>query len=299
MEPETPSFNLTDSVQVGHNTVGPSTGDIVIQSGNNVERCSMCKTPIDASTNPGLYCFKEGCNMLFCTNCESFFRADRRPGEKPYCAEHIAEFVGAPIPPPPPGIQAAAPPSVSVNSPASQSSTRPTSVFVGQTTATPGGGQGASNQPTAGYVQSALTQSSVRQQNPYLNLKMVDPLTSLRRTLKSWNGEGRCQRSEFWWSALAWYFGFVFVGTAYVFMLAAATDPLANDGNGFLFGILGLSALFIILSIPVLSQQIRRLHDIGASGWWLLLGLFIPYIGGFIILVLSMLPSQPHPNKYG
>jgi hypothetical protein len=59
MEPGTPSFNLTDSVQVGHNTVGPSTGDIVIQSGNNVERCSMCKTPIDASTNPGLYCFKE------------------------------------------------------------------------------------------------------------------------------------------------------------------------------------------------------------------------------------------------
>ena len=90
-----PQLNLTDSVQVGHNAIGPSTGDIVINAGTDVEHCSMCKTPIDAVSNPGLYCFKEGCNTLFCSNCESFFRASRKPGEKPYCSEHIAEFLSA------------------------------------------------------------------------------------------------------------------------------------------------------------------------------------------------------------
>ena len=294
MEPGTPSFNLTDSVQVGHNSVGPSTGDIVIQSGNHVERCSMCKTPIDASTNPGLYCFKEGCNTLFCTNCESFFRAERRPGEKPYCAEHIAEFVGAPIPPPPPGIQPAAPPSVSVNSPTSQSSTRPTSVFVGQTTATPGGGQGAPNQPTAGYVQSALTQSSVRQHNPYLNLKMVDPLTALRRTLKSWNGEGRCQRSEYWLGFIQYYF-IIVIGIITLSLPITFLDLSVEILLSF-FAVFGL--IFLFATIPLISQQIRRLHDIGLSGWWFLL-IFLPYLGPFALFVMSLLPSEPHPNRFG
>ena len=104
MESNAPGVNLADSVQVGHNAIGPTTGDIVINSGNQIERCSMCKTPIDAKTNPGLYCFKEECDTLFCKNCESFFRAEREPGEKPYCSEHIAEFVGAPIPKVPPGL---------------------------------------------------------------------------------------------------------------------------------------------------------------------------------------------------
>ena len=72
MEPNAPGVNLTDSVQVGHNAIGPSTGDIVINSGNQIERCSMCKTPIDAKTNPGLYCFKEGCDTLFAKTASRF-----------------------------------------------------------------------------------------------------------------------------------------------------------------------------------------------------------------------------------
>jgi hypothetical protein len=59
MEPNSPTVNLTDSVQVGHNAIGPTTGDIIINSGNSTERCNMCKTPIDANTNLGLYCFKD------------------------------------------------------------------------------------------------------------------------------------------------------------------------------------------------------------------------------------------------
>ncbi|MDR2934962.1 MAG: DUF805 domain-containing protein, partial [Candidatus Adiutrix sp.] len=43
---------------------------------------------------------------------------------------------------------------------------------------------------------------------------------------------------------------------------------------------------------------IRRLHDIGKSGWWLLL-LLIPLVGAIIILVFLCLDSQPGENQYG
>ena len=291
MEQGTPPINLTDSVQVGHNAVGPSTGDIVIHSGNNAERCSMCKTPIDASTNPGLYCFKEMCNKLFCTNCESFFRTERRPGQKPYCAEHITEFVGAPIPPKPPGLRTTGSSPVPTTSPALRAPQRPKAVFVGQTTQRPGGGQDASNQPTAGYVQTGLSQSNNDQHNPYLDQKIVDPLTALRRTLRSWNGEGRCQRSEYWFGFLQYYF-IIAVGVMTVSL------PIMFFDLGVETFLLFFGFVFLVASIPLISQQIRRLHDIGLSGWWFFL-IFIPYLGPLALLIMSILPSDPFPNRYG
>jgi|GEM_PF-4131177 len=132
MEPDNSGLNLTDSVQVGHNAIGPSTGDIVINSGGQIERCSMCKTPIDAKTNPGLYCFKEGCDTLFCKNCESFFRSERAPGERPYCSEHIAEFVGASIPNVPPGLNQTQPVAAKPQQ-AMRVTSQPTQMVVGYT----------------------------------------------------------------------------------------------------------------------------------------------------------------------
>lgn len=293
MESITPELNLTDSVQVGHNAIGPSTGDIVINSGNQIERCSMCKTPIDANTNPGLYCFKEGCDTLFCKNCESFFRADRGPGEKPYCSEHIAEFVGAPIPKVPPGLKQTQPAAAQPQQ-TNQVTSRPTQMVVGYTNPV-AVQQGQAVQQFGGVVQATTKQMNSTTHNPYLNLQMVDPITALRRTLKSWNGEGRCQRSEFWWGLLLYFFGYVFatMGFTIISLLYDVSD------TGFLLGFIFVVLMFCVLLIPLLSQQIRRLHDIGYSGWWVLVGLFVPYVGGFILLIMSTLPSQPHPNKYG
>lgn len=294
MELGTPPINLTDSVQVGHNAVGPSTGDIVINSGSHTERCSMCKTPIDASTNPGLYCFKEGCGTLFCSNCESFFRADRRPGQKPYCAEHIAEFVGASIPPPPPpGINPAmssAAPKTSIDS---QTPQRARTVFVGQATQSFAVVPGEPKHPTAGFAQYRLNQSQKPQHNPYLNLKMVDPRTALHRTLNSWDGHGRCQRSEYWLGILQYYF-------LLVVAMAIAIIPISFIEFNIIFLVtVGIVAfLFMVGMIPMVSQHIRRLHDIGLSGWWFLL-VFFPYVGPFALFVMSLLPSEPHPNRYG
>jgi len=297
MEPDNSGLNLTDSVQVGHNAIGPSTGDIVINSGGQIERCSMCKTPIDAKTNPGLYCFKDGCDTLFCKNCESFFRSERGPGERPYCSEHIAEFVGASIPNVPPGLNQTQPLAAQPQQ-AMRITSQPTQMVVGYTH------QAAAQQSQAvqhlnGVVQPATQQVNARMHNPYLNLQMLGPLTALRRTLRSWNGEGRCQRSEYWWSVLFYYLSIILFGVFYVWFSVLASDPNNPDPSGMITGLFVIMLLFVIFSIPLLSQQIRRLHDGGFSGWWVLVALFVPYIGVFIVLIMSLLPSQPHPNKYG
>ena len=50
--------------------------------------------------------------------------------------------------------------------------------------------------------------------------------------------------------------------------------------------------------LPSLAVQVRRLHDIGKSGWWISIG-FIPLIGWIWMIVLMCLPSQEGDNKYG
>lgn len=55
-------------------------------------------------------------------------------------------------------------------------------------------------------------------------------------------------------------------------------------------------ALFVF--IPGLAVAVRRLHDVGKSGWMLLIAL-IPLIGAIWLLVLYLTNSNPGENKYG
>ena len=56
--------------------------------------------------------------------------------------------------------------------------------------------------------------------------------------------------------------------------------------------ILILAAIFYALVIiPSFCAQIRRLHDAGFSGWFVLLPL-IPYVGGIALLVMTLLKSD-------
>jgi uncharacterized membrane protein YhaH (DUF805 family) len=50
--------------------------------------------------------------------------------------------------------------------------------------------------------------------------------------------------------------------------------------------------------IPDIAVSIRRLHDIGKSGWWLL-ALFIPLIGAIILIVFWIKASEQSSNKWG
>ena len=98
--------------------------------------------------------------------------------------------------------------------------------------------------------------------------------------------EGRARRQEYW--------SFVLVN----FIVIVALSILEMiPGIGFLFGIVSLLYTLVIL-IPSVTLGIRRLHDIGWSGWWILLGL-IPVVGAVALIVLHVFDSEPGSNQYG
>lgn len=54
----------------------------------------------------------------------------------------------------------------------------------------------------------------------------------------------------------------------------------------------------LLVFIPYLAVSVRRLHDIGKSGWMLLVGL-IPIIGAIWLIVLFATDGEPGKNQYG
>lgn len=61
---------------------------------------------------------------------------------------------------------------------------------------------------------------------------------------------------------------------------------------GILFGIISL-----VLSFTLFMCAIRRLHDSNKSGFFVLLGL-VPIIGGVIVLIMLVLPTQKEYNRW-
>ena len=53
----------------------------------------------------------------------------------------------------------------------------------------------------------------------------------------------------------------------------------------------------LAILIPSYAVTVRRLHDTGKSGWWLLL-MFVPF-GNIILLIFCLIDSTPGPNQYG
>lgn len=54
----------------------------------------------------------------------------------------------------------------------------------------------------------------------------------------------------------------------------------------------------ITLSIALLLASVRRLHDLGRTGWWSLLG-FVPFLNFALFLGLSVIPGKATPNRFG
>lgn len=95
--------------------------------------------------------------------------------------------------------------------------------------------------------------------------------------------EGRAGRAEYWWFVLA------------DFILMFVLSVLAQAASVF-YIVYFLAAL--ALFVPSLAVAIRRLHDTGRSGWFLLVGL-IPLVGWIIVIVLLVGESTPGSNEYG
>lgn len=101
------------------------------------------------------------------------------------------------------------------------------------------------------------------------------------------NFDGRLSRKDFWMFVL-FNFGISILITL-VFSGILGMDGLASS-------LAGLYSLAIL--IPGLGVSIRRLHDVGKGGMWILIGL-IPLVGVFILLYYYVQDSQAGDNQYG
>lgn len=99
-----------------------------------------------------------------------------------------------------------------------------------------------------------------------------------RAVLKNYvNFNGRDNRPEFWWFALA------------SFIVSAVLSVLTLEALGNLWSL----AMFL----PSIGAATRRLHDTGRSGWWQLIGLTI--IGLIPLIIWLAAEGKPVANQYG
>lgn len=100
---------------------------------------------------------------------------------------------------------------------------------------------------------------------------------------------GRAQRSEYWYFTLFNSLAFIVLG----FTDALFGTFSAEAGVGIIGGLYWLAVF-----LPTLGVGVRRLHDTGRSGWWLVIVL-IPIIGAIVLLFFLVKDSDPEANKYG
>ena len=107
------------------------------------------------------------------------------------------------------------------------------------------------------------------------------------------NFNNRARRKEYWMFAL---FNFI-ISMLIVEVYNALGFSFNYTGNVSGSGVLNLLYTLLIL-IPSLAVAVRRLHDVGKSGWMLLIGL-IPLVGAIWLLILLLRDSEAGENKYG
>ena len=100
---------------------------------------------------------------------------------------------------------------------------------------------------------------------------------------------GRARRKEYWM-----FFLFNVIISIALLIVDGILGTSAVPGTMGLLGVIYLLALLV----PGIAVAIRRLHDTGRSGWWILIGL-VPFVGGIILIVFLVQDSTPGDNQFG
>jgi uncharacterized membrane protein YhaH (DUF805 family) len=99
---------------------------------------------------------------------------------------------------------------------------------------------------------------------------------------------GRARRQEYWM--------FVLSNVIIVLFLSIIDGIAGSDSESSRNTLTTLYGLTVLL--PGLAVSVRRVHDTGRSGWWMLIGL-IPIIGAIVLLIFIIQDSQLMDNQYG
>lgn len=108
------------------------------------------------------------------------------------------------------------------------------------------------------------------------------------------NFAGRARRKEYWGYFLFWTIALIVVVGIGLFI-----DDAMGNSSELPAVTVGLCGTFVLATIPPwIGLNVRRLHDIGLTGW-LFLVVLIPTIGWLIILVFALIPTQARENQWG
>ncbi len=102
---------------------------------------------------------------------------------------------------------------------------------------------------------------------------------------KTFTKNGRATRSEYWYFICTFWAAFWATVAAVVLKWTEIQALLA--------------LATVILFVPTLTLTVRRLHDTGRSGWWMLVWVGVWGLGIAIIFVFALLRSDPGDNRYG
>lgn len=113
---------------------------------------------------------------------------------------------------------------------------------------------------------------------------------------------GRSRRKEYWaWSV----FNTLFIAVwAIIMAICIAISDINLDSKPEWLGIVAvimslILCVFVIAAIiPGINLYIRRMHDMNASGWWVLC-IFILYVSAIYALVIGIIDGTTGPNRYG
>jgi uncharacterized membrane protein YhaH (DUF805 family) len=112
--------------------------------------------------------------------------------------------------------------------------------------------------------------------------QIVDNYTSVLKKYSDYSG--RSNRSEYWY--------FVLANLVVSAGFSMFSRMIGNDSN-----FLG-SLYSLVVLLPGIAVSIRRLHDIGKSGWMMLVSL-IPFAGPIWLIILMATKGDLKKNEYG
>jgi uncharacterized membrane protein YhaH (DUF805 family) len=121
---------------------------------------------------------------------------------------------------------------------------------------------------------------------------MMSFMDATKSCLQQYVGfSGRASRSEYWFAYLSFIVAVMGMFTLSIVSLFVV-EALAT--------LMGLLTFVLYLGgfLPLLAVSVRRLHDLGKSGWMMLLG-FVPIVGGILLLVWFVSDGEAFDNAYG
>lgn len=136
-----------------------------------------------------------------------------------------------------------------------------------------------------------------REVKPVENFTLISAYKSMFKKYAVFSGRSR--RREYWLAYLANFI--ITMGICTVLFALVVAGGLTYNNFGKAVMTLTPFLMFVyslVIFVPTLALTARRLHDTGKSAWFLLLQ-FIPYVGGIIIFIFTVMDSQPGANKYG